>query len=104
MRFKRLEVTEPSGHKLEFLKDIDTGKLYKRTGLVPRDLEIRGCQIVESYVPDIDKIGYWIDEGLCADGHSEHAYRCSECNEHYIGYVGEFKFCPNCGALEGADV
>ena len=54
MRFKRLEVTEPSGHKLEFLEDIDTGKLYKRTGLVPRDLKIRGCQIIESYVSDID--------------------------------------------------
>jgi hypothetical protein len=52
MRFKRLEVTEPSGHKLEFLKDIDTGKLYKRTGLVPRDFP--GCQIVEETVEQAD--------------------------------------------------
>ena len=44
------------------------------------------------------KIGRWIDEGFYAEGHSEHAYRCSECDEHYIGYVGEFNFCPNCGA------
>ena len=42
--------------------------------------------------------GHWIDEGFYADGHSEHAYRCSECDEHYIGYVGEYRYCPNCGA------
>lgn len=44
------------------------------------------------------KTGQWIDDGQYADGHSEHAYRCSECDEHYIGYVGEYKYCPNCGA------
>ena len=44
------------------------------------------------------KMGRWIDEGFYAEGHSEHAYRCSECDEHYIGYMGEFKHCPNCGA------
>lgn len=49
MRFKRLEVTDQNGHKTEFLKDIDTGKLYKRTGLVPRDFP--GCQIVEETTP-----------------------------------------------------
>lgn len=47
------------------------------------------------------KMGRWIDEGFYAEGHSEHAYRCSECDEHYIGYVGEFKYCPNCGAKKG---
>ena len=49
------------------------------------------------------KIGHWIDEGFYAEGHSEHAYRCSECDEHYIGYVGEFKHCPNCGARMGKE-
>lgn len=49
MRFKKIEVTDPNGHKTEFLKDIDTGKLYKRTGLVPRDFP--GCQIVEEPAP-----------------------------------------------------
>lgn len=44
------------------------------------------------------KVGKWIDEGWYAEGHSEHAYRCSECDKHYIGYVGEYKHCPNCGA------
>ena len=44
-----------------------------------------------------EKTGQWIDEGWYAEGHSEHAYRCSECDEHYIGYVGEYKYCPNCG-------
>lgn len=52
MRFKRIEVTDQNGHKTEFLKDIDTGKLYKRTGLVPRDF--RGCQIVEETVEQAD--------------------------------------------------
>jgi hypothetical protein len=44
------------------------------------------------------KYGRWIDEGWYAEGHSEHAYRCSECDKHYIGYIGEHKYCPNCGA------
>jgi hypothetical protein len=52
MRFKKLEVTDQNGHKTEFLKDIDTGKLYKRTGLVPRDFP--GCQIVEETVEQAD--------------------------------------------------
>lgn len=47
------------------------------------------------------KMGHWIDEGFYADGHSEHAYRCSECDEHYIGYVGEYKYCPTCGSYNG---
>lgn len=45
-----------------------------------------------------EKTGRWIDDGCYAEGHSDHAYRCSECGEHYIGYVGEFNYCPNCGA------
>jgi DNA-directed RNA polymerase subunit RPC12/RpoP len=44
------------------------------------------------------KIGRWIDDGWYAEGHSEHAYRCSKCDKNYIGYVGEHKYCPNCGA------
>lgn len=43
------------------------------------------------------KKGKWIDEGQYAEGHSEHAYYCSQCEEHYIGWIGEFNFCPNCG-------
>lgn len=42
--------------------------------------------------------GKWIDEGEYAEGHSEHAYYCSQCEKHYIGWIGEFNFCPNCGA------
>lgn len=49
------------------------------------------------------KMGKWIDYGQYAEGHNEHAYRCSECDEHYIGYVGEFKYCPNCGAKMEAE-
>ena len=49
-------------------------------------------------MPSAEKNEMWIDEGFYAEGHSEHAYRCSKCDEHYIGYVGEFNYCPNCGA------
>lgn len=58
------------------------------------------CQDIKELPPVTSKpkMGRWIDEGFYAEGHSEHAYRCSECDEHYIGYVGEFKHCPNCGA------
>lgn len=57
------------------------------------------CEVTKSQEP---KTGHWIDEGWYAEGHSEHAYRCSECEEQYIGYVGEYKHCPNCGArMEG---
>lgn len=44
------------------------------------------------------KKGEWIDEGQYTEGHSEHAYYCSQCEKHYIGWIGEFNFCPNCGA------
>ena len=49
------------------------------------------------------KVGKWIDDGWYAEGHSEHAYRCSECDEHYIGYVGEYNYCPNCGSYNGGE-
>jgi rubrerythrin len=45
--------------------------------------------------------GKWIDEGQYAEGHSEYAYYCSQCEEHYIGWIGEFNYCPNCGARMG---
>lgn len=45
-----------------------------------------------------DKTGHWIDDGQYAEGHSEHVYRCSECGKTYIGYIGKYKECPDCGA------
>lgn len=44
------------------------------------------------------KRGHWIDEGFYAEGHSEHAFMCSKCSKHYIGYAGDFKWCPYCGS------
>lgn len=44
------------------------------------------------------KTGHWIDDGQYADGHSEHAYRCSKCGHTYIGYADKYKECPNCSA------
>ena len=59
MRFRRVEVTDQNGHKTEFLKDTDTGKLYKRTGLVPRDFQ--GCQIVVEEVVEQESCKDCID-------------------------------------------
>lgn len=36
-------------------------------------------------------------DGYYGDNHPQIAYRCSNCDEQYIGYPGEFKYCPNCG-------
>ena len=44
------------------------------------------------------KMGRWIDDGQYAEGHSEHACRCSKCGYTYIGYTDEYKECQNCGA------
>lgn len=42
--------------------------------------------------------GEWINEGIYGDGHSQCSIRCSECDWHYIGYPGDYNYCPNCGA------
>ena len=43
------------------------------------------------------KRGHWIDEGVYADGHNIHAYRCSECGGHILEYDAD-PFCRWCGA------
>ena len=43
------------------------------------------------------KTGKWIDEGFYADGHSAHAFRCSECGGRIIEYDAD-PFCRWCGA------
>ena len=43
------------------------------------------------------KKGNWIDEGVYADGHGAHAFRCSECGGHIIEYDAD-PFCKWCGA------
>lgn len=43
------------------------------------------------------KTGHWIDEGQYAEGHSEHAFRCSECGGHIIEYEPD-AYCKYCGA------
>lgn len=46
------------------------------------------------------KKGKWINEGVYGEGHSQCSIRCSNplCNFHYIGYIDDYDFCPNCGA------
>ena len=44
--------------------------------------------------------GKWINEGVYGEGHAQCSIRCNNplCNFHYIGYLGDYNFCPNCGA------
>lgn len=60
------------------------------------------CENCPAYEP---KTGHWIDDGQYAEGHSEHACRCSKCGYTYIGYTDKYKDCPNCGAkmAEGSE-
>ena len=46
------------------------------------------------------KKGKWINEGVYGEGHAQCSIRCNNplCNFHYIGYLGDYNFCPNCGA------
>jgi len=86
---------ELSGKRCE--QDCITQFLAGNFGEIIENLEAIS-EILEQQPPVTPqkKIGKWIDDGFYAEGHSEHAYRCSECGEHYIGYVGEFNYCPNC--------
>ena len=45
--------------------------------------------------------GKWINEGIYGEGHSQCSIRCSNplCNFHYIGYLDDYNYCPNCGAM-----
>lgn len=52
--------------------------------------------------------GHWIDEGQYAEGHSHHAYRCSECGQHIIELpsrlMDENPHCKWCGTdMRGAE-
>lgn len=48
--------------------------------------------------------GEWIDEGIMADGHPHHAFRCSECESHIVRIPEETpNFCEYCGSKNGGD-
>ena len=60
--------------------------------------------------PTVDAVpvvhGRWINEGVYGEGHSQCSIRCSNplCNFHYIGYLDDYNYCPNCGAkMDGKD-
>lgn len=50
--------------------------------------------------------GEWIDEGLYAEGHSEHAFTCKNCGYQIIvkpNMIYEERYCKYCGAdMRGA--
>lgn len=51
------------------------------------------------------KHGHWVDDGLYADNHLFHVWRCSKCDKNMMVKDSSqeagapwFKYCPNCGA------
>lgn len=65
-----------------------------------RDMKIRDALMA---LPTVDAVpvrhGRWINEGVYGEGHSQCSIRCSNplCNFHYIGYLDDYNYCPNCG-------
>ena len=58
---------------------------------------IRSCFDFEAKRPR----GEWICEGAMADYTNVLVYRCSVCEEHFVGHEEDIKlrnFCPNCGS------
>ena len=58
-----------------------------------------GLKKLPSAQPERKK-GKWINEVVYGEGHAPCSIRCNNplCNFHYIGYLGDYNFCPNCGA------
>ena len=79
----------------EYVKQID--RLRLSGGIEDRSLQINVINAIKNGTPQ-PKMGHWIDDGQYAEGHSEHACRCSKCGYTYIGYTDKYKECPNCGA------
>lgn len=51
--------------------------------------------------PKLIKKGEWEKEkGLngCCSGYMASGIQCSICGEVYCEYIGDYNFCPNCGA------
>jgi len=46
---------------------------------------------------EVQQDEFYSDEGVYADGHNIHAYRCSECGGHILEYDAD-PFCRWCGA------
>jgi hypothetical protein len=74
------------------------------------DLQHKALEEALSKVPTVDAVpvrhGRWINEGVYGEGHSQCSIRCSNplCNFHYIGYLDDYNYCPNCGAkMDGKD-
>ena len=62
------------------------------------DYLVKRIKALPPVKPQEPKTGHWIDDGQYADGHSEHACRCSKCGYTYIGYTDKYKECPHCRA------
>lgn len=96
---------------------IDADKLLEKTECLFKDLNstedymgigynhgVGDSMAIIKNAPTIEaepvKHGRWIND----NGLHKCSVRCSNCDEQYIAYPGEFKYCPNCGMkmdLEG---
>ena len=68
---------------------------------VKAELVLHGDRVVTDNIEPYNKQkqGKWIDEGVMADGYSQHAFRCSKCGNHISRIPSDMpKFCENCGA------
>lgn len=84
------------------MRAIDADALIDYLQIIPIDLGYREVEEIEEYVrsmPTIEpqrKKGKW--RKVSADRYvssAKYVFVCSECNENVIG---DWNFCPNCGA------
>lgn len=62
-----------------------------------RDVAVQQLKDLGYSLGEKPRMGHWINEGIYGEGHSMCSIRCSECDWHYIGYLGDYDFCPHCG-------
>lgn len=43
-----------------------------------------------------ERYGAWIDKGFHSCSYPHQLYMCSECEEEYLGFIGDYVYCPNC--------
>ena len=88
------------------MKDlIDRREVLKLLSTMPPEEAMTKAMLIQS-VKQMDaaqperKKGKWINEVVYGEGHAQCSIRCNNplCNFHYIDYLGDYNFCPNCGA------
>lgn len=84
--------------KVRLIDAEDAVRLFEQSYPNDGQMSCHDAVAVIGTVPTIEpRKGKWIDEGVYADGHGAHAFRCSECGGHIIEYDAD-PFCRWCGA------